>query len=292
MYDLFEINASRCAGRAIPEYILWNIVYQNKQKSQDIYCDLPTLYDTVFKHYKNSIMNIKLILVVFTSVIFLTGCGSTTTSRLPGTSTGLAAEDLWGEPEQTPPDQALLYSSGSSTITFSPNPPSETVPSMEFNVSQHYTAILHTNKGDIEIALNFGQTPNTVKNFVDLSRKGFYINTIFHRVIDGFMIQGGDPEGTGMGGPGYRFDDEPFTGEYTRGAVAMANAGPNTNGSQFFIMHADYPLPKNYTIFGHVTKGIEVVDAIATDEVQYSPTGELSVPVTPTVVHSIEIIES
>ncbi len=239
-------------------------------------------------------MNIKLILVAFTSVIFLTGCGAASTSRSPRPTTGLAAEDLFSPSNPVPEETGLDLSTADShtNITFSPNPLTETAPSMEFNVSKHYTAILHTNKGDIEIALNFGQTPNTVKNFVDLSRKGFYINTIFHRVIDGFMIQGGDPEGTGMGGPGYRFDDEPFTGEYTRGAVAMANAGPNTNGSQFFIMHTDYPLPKNYTIFGHVTKGIEVVDAIATDEVQYSPTGELSVPVTPTVVHSIEIIES
>ena len=103
------------------------------------------------------------------------------------------------------------------------------------------------------------------------------------------MIQGGDPKGTGSGGPGYSFADEPFTGEYLRGTVAMANAGPNTNGSQFFIMHKDYSLPKNYVIFGNVTSGIEVVDKIAIAPTQ--PSGEGSTPVNPVKIESIEIIE-
>jgi cyclophilin family peptidyl-prolyl cis-trans isomerase len=162
---------------------------------------------------------------------------------------------------------------------------------MQFDASKHYKAILTTTEGEIEIELNFGQTPNTVKNFVDLANKNFYDNTIFHRVLSGFMIQGGDPQGTGGGGPGYTFDDEPFTGEYTRGIVAMANAGPNTNGSQFFIMHADYALPKSYTIFGKVIKGIEVVDKIAGAAVQVSPTGEPSVPVSPVTVTDVVINE-
>lgn len=141
---------------------------------------------------------------------------------------------------------------------------------------------LQTTEGAIVIALNNGQTPKTVENFVSLVRKGFYNGTIFHRVIRGFMIQGGDPKGDGTGGPGYTFADEPFTGEYTRGTVAMANAGPNTNGSQFFIMHADYPLPKNYTIFGHVVQGMNTVDAIANAPVTPNPfSGEPSKPVTP-----------
>jgi cyclophilin family peptidyl-prolyl cis-trans isomerase len=102
-----------------------------------------------------------------------------------------------------------------------------------------------------------------------LANKGFYNNLTFHRVIDGFMIQGGDPNGNGTGGPGYQFEDElnpqteSYKGEYVKGVVAMANAGPNTNGSQFFIMVADYPLEHNYTIFGKVTKGQDVVDKIA-----------------------------
>lgn len=162
---------------------------------------------------------------------------------------------------------------------------------MPFDPNKHYSVVLHTSRGDIEIKLNSGQTPRTVKNFIDLVEKKFYDRTIFHRVIVGFMIQGGDPKGDGTGGPGYKFDDEPFTGDYSRGTVAMANAGPNTNGSQFFIMHQDNDLPKNYIIFGHVVKGMEAVDAIATAEVGLSPFGEPSRPVEPVTVNYAEIIE-
>jgi len=154
-----------------------------------------------------------------------------------------------------------------------------------------YTAILHTTKGGITIKLNDDQTPKTVENFVTLAQKDFYNDTTFHRIIKGFMIQGGCPEGTGRGGPGYRFDDEVFTGEYTRGTVAMANAGPNTNGSQFFIMHADVDLPKSYTIFGHVQDGIDVVDVIAEADVFMSMTGESSTPVDPVIVKKVDILE-
>lgn len=164
-------------------------------------------------------------------------------------------------------------------------------PTMQIDQNKKYTAVLKTSAGDIEILLNPVQTPITVNNFVALARDSFYDETIFHRTINGFMIQGGDPTGNGTGGPGYRFDDEPFKGEYTRGTVAMANAGPNTNGSQFFIMHQDYALPKNYVIFGKVTKGIEVVDAIATAPVKSSFSGEMSTPVQPVVVQTVEIRE-
>ena len=105
------------------------------------------------------------------------------------------------------------------------------------------------------------------------------------------MIQGGDPKGDGTGGPGYKFADEPFEGEYTRGTIAMANAGPNTNGSQFFIMHKDYDLPKNYVIFGKVSKGMEVVDKIAEAPVKQNSMGENSTPVNPVSINSVEIIE-
>ncbi len=162
-------------------------------------------------------------------------------------------------------------------------------PEMQIDVKKTYTALLETSAGDIEILLNAKETPITVNNFVFLSRNSFYDDTIFHRVIRGFMIQGGDPEGTGRGGPGYRFDDELFSGDYTRGTVAMANAGPDTNGSQFFIMHADYGLPKDYVIFGQVTRGIEVVDKIATAETEDS--GEGSTPVKPVTVESVTITE-
>lgn len=167
----------------------------------------------------------------------------------------------------------------------------DTAPAMEIDAKKKYVATLKTSKGDIVIELNAAGTPITVNNFVTLAKKHFYDKTVFHRVIKGFMIQGGDPKGDGTGGPGYRFKDEPFEGEYTRGTIAMANAGPNTNGSQFFIMHQDYPLPKNYVIFGKVVQGLDVVDKIAESEVKPGPSGETSTPVDPTVVQSVEIAE-
>jgi peptidyl-prolyl cis-trans isomerase A (cyclophilin A) len=146
---------------------------------------------------------------------------------------------------------------------------------------QTATATLHTNRGDIKIALFGNHAPKTVGNFVGLaqgtkdystenasgsSSGPFYDGAVFHRVIEGFMIQGGDPTGTGRGGPGYRFADELQNaprGGYKQGMLAMANAGPNTNGSQFFIMDSDYPLPPNYVVFGRVTAGQDVVSKIA-----------------------------
>lgn len=166
-----------------------------------------------------------------------------------------------------------------------------TPPPISIDKNKTYSAVLKTSEGDITIELNAKVTPITVNNFVTLAKSKFYDGTIFHRAISGFMIQGGDPEGTGAGGPGYKFDDEEFEGEYTRGTVAMANAGPDTNGSQFFIMHKDYPLPKNYVIFGKVTKGIEVVDKIAEAPVTASLGGEQSKPVKPVNISTIEILE-
>ena len=152
------------------------------------------------------------------------------------------------------------------------------------------TAVLHTTEGDITIQLNTQSTPMTANNFILLSQRKFYNNTIFHRVINGFMIQGGDPTGTGSGGPGYTFEDEPFEGEYTRGTVAMANAGPDTNGSQFFIMNQNYSLPKDYVIFGKVIDGIDVVDKIAEAEVKMNDLGEESAPVKPSKIKSVDIV--
>jgi cyclophilin family peptidyl-prolyl cis-trans isomerase len=134
-------------------------------------------------------------------------------------------------------------------------------------------ANIKTNKGTIRFELLEQDAPKTTENFIKLAERGYYDGVIFHRVIKGFMIQGGDPTGTGRGGEaaaGGRFADEInrssplYAGAYKKGTVAMANAGPNTNGSQFFIMHADYPLPPSYSKFGQVVEGQEVVDAIAT----------------------------
>ena len=122
--------------------------------------------------------------------------------------------------------------------------------------------VMETVRGNVELELYPKVAPETVLNFISLSQKGFYDGTKFHRVVPEFVIQGGDPVGNGTGGPGYKFEDEPVTLKYDRGIVAMANSGPDTNGSQFFIMLADTPLPPNYTIFGKVTTGMEVVDKI------------------------------
>jgi cyclophilin family peptidyl-prolyl cis-trans isomerase len=165
------------------------------------------------------------------------------------------------------------------------------------------TATIATDKGDIVIDLHVASSPNAAGNFVKLAKQGFYDGVVFHRVIPGFVIQGGDgefgrleangrlrnPGRVGTGGPGYRFDDEPFVGDYVRGAVAMANAGPNTNGSQFFICHADLrgKLPKNYTIFGTVLSGMDVVDAIAT-----GATGRGDSPLEPVAMRSVTIVEA
>jgi peptidyl-prolyl cis-trans isomerase B (cyclophilin B) len=127
------------------------------------------------------------------------------------------------------------------------------------------TATLHTNHGPIAVELYDDDAPKTVDNFLGLARKGFYDGVIFHRVIPDFMIQGGDPTGTGTGGPGYTFEDEANDHGVVRGVLAMANAGPNTNGSQFFIVTADACpwLDGKHTVFGRVTDGMDVVDAIS-----------------------------
>src|SRR3989454_4787893 len=140
-------------------------------------------------------------------------------------------------------------------------------------------AVVQTNKGTIKFELLEQDAPKTTENFRTLAEKGYYDGVIFHRVIKGFMIQGGDPTGTGRGGQsawGGKFADEinrsseVYQRGYRAGTVAMANAGPNTNGSQFFIMHVDYALPPNYTIFGRVTEGQDIVNAIATSETDRS----------------------
>ena len=162
-------------------------------------------------------------------------------------------------------------------------------PVMSIDVNSTYTAELETSLGNIVIELFTDTSPITVNNFVNLSNDGYYNDVIFHRVIKGFMIQGGDPSGTGHGDmgkyPGYDFEDEldnPMN--YEKGIVAMANRGPNTNGSQFFIMHEDYPLPYQYTIFGKVLSGLDVVDAIGNVQ-----TGENDKPNEDVVILNVKI---
>ena len=181
-----------------------------------------------------------------------------------------------GNPESPQPS--------SSAPAASPSPTTNIQPTMQHLIT------LKTNFGEIQFETYDNDAPKTVANFITLAQKGFYKNVTFHRVIKGFMIQGGDPTGTGTGGPGYAFADElnPATPSYQqgykKGVVAMANAGPNTNGSQFFIMLEDNPLPNNYTIFGRVVKGQDVVDAIGS-----TPTGPGDKPSSPVVIESVTV---
>ena len=161
------------------------------------------------------------------------------------------------------------------------------------------SATIATELGDIEIELYDESAPKAAANFIALARKGFYDDVVFHRVIPGFVAQGGDGQygkksslergRVGTGGPGYKFEDEPVSGDYVRGSLAMANAGPNTNGSQFFIIHADLTgkLPKSYTLFGLVTKGMDVVDKIVT-----APRDSRDLPNDPVAMTSVTVHEA
>ena len=168
------------------------------------------------------------------------------------------------------------------------SPPPDTI-----DRAKTYTATIDTSAGAMTLELFASEAPLTVNNFVHLARDGFYEDCQFHRVISGFMIQGGCPKGDGTGGPGYRFQDEPVTRSYVKGTLAMANAGPNTNGSQFFIVHgADVGLPPNYTIFGMLTDGGDVLDTLANSPVSRSRGGENSSPAERLVINNITIEES
>ncbi len=159
-------------------------------------------------------------------------------------------------------------------------------------------AVIETDKGEIEIEFFAAESPRAVENFRLLAERGFYNGLTFHRIVKGFMIQGGDPLGNGKGGEsawGGFFDDSIdrtsplYRRNYVRGVVAMANMGPNTNGSQFFIMHQDYPLPPLYVIFGKVTRGIEVVDILAETPTQRGSDPQMSQPQKPPVIKKVTI---
>ena len=208
---------------------------------------------------------------------------------------------------------ALLVSAGCQTAaapTAAPSPTAQSAvksqggtpvanrysaaPAMKIDPKKSYSATLHTSLGDIKVDFFPAEAPKTVNNFVFLARDGFYENVKFHRIIKGFLVQTGDPTGTGAGSPGYRFEDEPVKRKYERGIVAMANAGPNTNGSQFFIMHQNGNLPPNYTIFGQVTEkaSLETLDKIANVPVGPSRQGEMSAPKEEVLIKSVDVTES
>ena len=166
-------------------------------------------------------------------------------------------------------------------------------PEMSIESSKTYTASVQTSLGTMTLDLFAAEAPLTVNNFVFLAREGFYDNGGFHRVIKDFMVQGGCPRGDGTGGPGYRFADEAITRSYVKGTLAMANSGPNTNGSQFFIVHGDnVGLPPNYTIFGALTEGADVLDALADSPVTSGSGGERSRPTERLEIRTVEISES
>jgi cyclophilin family peptidyl-prolyl cis-trans isomerase len=163
-------------------------------------------------------------------------------------------------------------------------------PPMCIDASKRYTAEIETSLGSMTVALDAVAAPKTVNNFVFLARYHYYEGVIFHRIIQGFMCQGGDPTGTGRGGPGYRFEDElPAPGRYEIGSLAMANAGPNTNGSQFFIVsgQSGVRLPPQYSLFGKVVKGLEVLD-----EMEKVKTDRSDKPTTDVVIRSVTITEA
>lgn len=202
---------------------------------------------------------------------------------------GVAAQDdaEGFMPEGCWPSEAQIGESG--------YPQWDRAPEMVIDEDESYVAVVSANKGEMTFELNTEAAPVTVNNFICLAVNDYYDITPFHRVIAGFMVQGGDPTGTGAGGPGYQFDDE-LPGDdlnYVKGTLAMANAGPNTQGAQFFIVHDDLQgtLPKDYTIFGQLTEGESVLDDIADSEVQANERGEVSMPTEYLVITNVVIQE-
>ena len=202
-------------------------------------------------------------------------------TRLPRSLAALAVAVLVGgcsvgataSPRASTLPVSAAPSTGSTSCPTAPPPPLAS--------GDKRVVTIETSKGTIEITVEADLGPRAAGNFVALAGCGFYDGTIFHRVVPQFVIQGGDPTGTGSGGPGYKFQDDPVNVPYERGVVAMANAGPNTNGSQFFIVLADSALDPNYSVFGRVTSGMEAVDAIAA--------GTGAPPVNPIVMDKVSV---
>jgi peptidylprolyl isomerase len=216
-----------------------------------------------------------LLFLAFIALILpIMACSSKSTNSLP--TTNLSATSL---PPSTISSQVKEWGSP---------------PAMQIDTNKQYTATINTNLGNIEVQLFANEDPKTVNNFVFLANQGYYNGCKFFRIVKGFVIQTGDPTNTGTGGPGYQFADEPVTRNYLQGILAMANSGPNTNGSQFFICLADLTtLPKDYTIFGIVTSGMDVVQAIGNTPVEANPMmgGEMSSPTQDVHINTVTIGE-
>lgn len=209
-------------------------------------------------------MSEKSFTVIFIAITIVAVIGIIATRLITSTSTppapSAATEPQPTQPVQEEATQAANVTNSKKSYTAAPTP----MPAKDL---RNKKAVIETNKGSIEFEI-YPEASQAASNFIFLTNEGFYDNLTFHRVVPGFVIQGGDPLGNGTGGPGYRFNDEPVKRKYDKGIVAMANSGPNTNGSQFFIMLENNPdLPANYTIFGKVTEGQEVVDQIQVGDV-------------------------
>jgi cyclophilin family peptidyl-prolyl cis-trans isomerase len=251
-----------------------------------------------------NIKNIFFSLIVAASVFFLSGCGENPPPQqqvLQDAERYDIKSYVERTPDSSPATHRLSVSAPASVETSAGKPSGDATnqsdsntkqsPAMQIDKNKTYSATIKTSEGNITIDLDAKKVPITVNNFVALAKKNFYNGTVFHRVMKDFMIQGGDPSGDGSGGPGYKFADESLDGKYTRGTVAMANSGSNTNGSQFFIIHKDYDLPNSYVIFGHVSSGMDAVDKIAEAKVTDNGAGEKSKPVKPVAMDSVEIVE-
>jgi cyclophilin family peptidyl-prolyl cis-trans isomerase len=239
---------------------------------------------------KRRIVNIGLLAILVIAVVglmtFLSGNDEDTkAAESPGGSTTTAASMTSG-----PSGSGACPKSGDQTTpTFTSAPP------MSIDTAKKYNAAVTTSKGAFTIQLDPAAAPKTVNNFVFLANSKFYDCVVFHRIIKDFMIQTGDPQGTGAGGPGYEFEDElPAAGAYKKYSVAMANSGANTNGSQFFVVTGAQgeSLPPKYSLFGQVTEGMDTVDKIAATPVAQSASGENSKPTEQVFIESVVISEA
>lgn len=238
-------------------------------------------------HGRRGLKGVQLLLLLVFSLSALTACGSEDDSGSSGATIAV--------PTQNPADADVDSGCWKATDRVAGSQKQwKQPPAMVLDGDIRYTATLTTNKGAFEVEFYPDDAPETVNNFICLAKAGYYNNTPFHRIIDRFMIQGGDPTGTGGGGPGYRFDDEPIKRNYELGTLAMANAGPNTNGSQFFVVVGEdgRQLKKDYTIFGQVISGMDVVNQIAQTPTGVNDRGEKSVPLEPIVLQTVTIAES
>jgi cyclophilin family peptidyl-prolyl cis-trans isomerase len=233
------------------------------------------------------------IVVALIAVLTLIGCGSSDSDKPAATSTA-ETSNADADVESGCWKAADRVEATGENNTVAGQLQWDKPPAMTIDPAKNYTATITTNKGSFKVEFYPDEAPKTVNNFICLAKAGYYDNSPFHRIIAGFVIQGGDPTGTGRGGPGYRFEDEKFNRNYELGSLAMANAGPNTNGSQFFILTGQNgtALPKNYTLFGKVIEGMDVVNTIANTPVKVSPSGEKSSPIDPVIFESVTVEES